>query len=476
MHQIELLLDLKHWNEESLKENKKVLKEKFFIDFDNNNLIDINKFDEYNKISFKYLKNNSIDKCSGVFALTTISDLSYNIVRNYTIDIYEYMNIHNESNILEKNFLKDYLERCIIDNLILYNEFLKKDIKDCENIGIKLAKEKYIQKLKLDKYGLDIREKTEKEDEKNKVFYDSEKEKQNFIETEIKAKVIAKLGINKGRFEKGNPKRRELFIDMDTVNSNKVIDLGSDVYMYLIDNYRICKFHSNNKYSINDNISFIKNMVNIRFTFLDIKFLERIYNNFFIFELSMLMDKEKTRLNSEKEHEEFYDCFLPIIYAPIVDISMINKLFTEYFKLDRSKRNDFKKSLNRVTLYINFYLLPLYYMVFYNLVCNYFGLNIEEFLMKVSKECKEHIKKEHYKKLDEYVKWESSISESDIKIRKQFKAMNRYIDNKFRTEKFQKKELIKSMGRKELRIQKDIIKEKGYKSFIENIMDVLEKE
>lgn len=482
MNKIELLLDLKHWDKEHLKKSKQILKQKFSIDFDDSNLINLNNLDELGRTQFFYLKNS--EKKSKTFLYESISNsicnLSYSIISNYAIDIYEYMNI--PINILEKNFLQKYIEECVRENIILYNDLLNNNssnLKCNESINFKLAKKKYIGKLDLDKYGADIRKKIEDEGNDNCDNMDNEVEK--YIRDQVIIDIEKKLDVKKFRFEKGSPRKVDLFIDEDSEKTNNIISWNSNVYMHLIDNYKLCKFHSNNKYSLNHSINFIKKTKDINFTFFEISFLERIYNNFFIFELSKLVESERTIFNNKRECEELYDCFLPLIYFPKVDKEFINKLFIKYLKISKNERKNFKKNLNRVSLYINFYFMPLFYMVFYNFVNKYF--NIEEFYEycdfierdEDSKVSKKYIE-EYYRKIDRCITdFEILGGKSDTKKINQFKDINRYMDNNFSIKKFEKKEIIKSMKKNEAKIQKDIIKENGYKIFIEHTMDILDK-
>lgn len=285
---------------------------------------------------FKNLAQKNIE-----IMLKEISNLTIEIMDEYYIEIKEYFLIKDIDERLCNDILKSYLFENIKNSLILFKcmnskqDFVNQDVAIKNYINFSSNKPVKINNQKVSNM--------------SKNF--SRIKKDAFNEVSVWKKSINEICVK---------------------NKTKIHPCFGNSYMYFIYNHKKNKYMNINfKGSYKEIIKNIKeyeeNFFKNNVTYMDLYCFERISNISNLFFIAS--NSSKYDINCEEINKLFIEILsLPNVFFIDKFIYIINSL---YDNTEKDNYDDFIKKLHKLCCHINYYLIPLYNMIFSNILARY---------------------------------------------------------------------------------------------------------
>lgn len=395
-------------------DNRKVLKE--YEKFKHKEAKEI-----FERISFK----KNIEEI-----LKELHKITLNIMEEYKTPINEYFDINIDIDISTyNNILETYILENLKNNIYMYAEYRnrycseyieREDRKREEELSLK-SKE-LTQKEAINQYIYEML------NEENKDrFFENKETNQDMTEENVIENKSGNLSDNK-KYMKNNSyawgKIEEIILNKE---NGRIKSFLSNNYIYILNNYlnnrllykikeateceeklqqpknknetnalkklkREKRIHNKNlkAHTTEKLIEYADSFINNKVQFYDLYWFERLNNIDFIFNLSYLIDN---RINNISIYEKnsliesmFYIIYLPNIFANDMIMHLFLNIYTEgkYIK----RQAEFEKAVKNLCSNISFFTIPLYNMIFSNVLyeyCKVKQVDISKFVDRVYK-------------------------------------------------------------------------------------------
>lgn len=374
---------------ENINKSKEILKKTFLIDFEKCDWLDQefleavadpgDYYDEtfldisLNEWLKKIHKQNDCDY--SLYKIYKLHRASVSILRNYTISLKDYF-----PNVEYEDYRLPEIEQYMFNNMKLNLSIFKKlSSMDDEYIDLKSAVLEYIKF--------------------NKFFKDIE-----LRETLISGQELDKPSINslytkfKGNLQKlikedAIVNKYSLYKQLsDNIEINKAT---SNVLLYTLDVWEKFLYNEKNYKSItyNDTKKFFEEFLKSDINIIDLFLFEKLYSIYY--KLYGYMINYSLYINeklSEIEEQILKDSLIEIVQLPnwIESAPIIEKMMSISSDISNfDSFENYKEQLKKVCIHLNYYVIPLYNMVFSNMLncyCNANNISIEKFLKEYLKD------------------------------------------------------------------------------------------
>lgn len=379
--------DINFLNDDSLEDSKKILKKLFLIDFDSNDwfnqsfLLDVadsrDLYDStYDKKSLndwlKAIYENDGAECNIQYQLNYCLDklhrATMSILKNYTFELQEYFPIsykdsqyyHRE---LEKYLLDDMkLKLCVIKSFYVEDKKYV-SLNDAFNEYIKFNK--HFKDIKIREYilnGIDIDSQTlNNKRRKYRENLKSLKERSSIYDIDTK------------------------FFYKKDIKNEQINEIAKHILLYTLDKWN--DFGENEKepkrIDYKDIESFFCDFLDLDITTTDIFLFEKMYEIYY--KIGMFLICFMTFYDSLNLPIQYMKELIAIVQLPnlVAGFDVANIIMQEYINIFGSNSyNEFGQEM-KIYEHVSCYLIPLYNMVFANILsiyCNANGMKIENFL------------------------------------------------------------------------------------------------
>lgn len=415
-------IDLNFLKENVIKENRQILKNTFNIDI--SELI--------NNIESIYVENKNIgDKINIIFE--RIHRISISGLGIYNINIEEYFNRNSSigHDYKEESKFKNFIEEYIFENFILNMHLAKFYNED--------KKEKISQINSIKKYILSG------SDDIKKFYFSYEPDGGIKDIIERQKEYSKKISMNLKQLRRNSNKYEQLnniFIDTsdETGKEKKCYSIISNVFIEMMDNIFKSGYINTRervmnqkkvKYTHHVLIKRMKDFFNRNISVEEYYFWERINNTMFIQDLYVNV---KESIDGFREQQDLFEYLFPTIYLPNVFLneSFLRNLIVIYMNGNTyyKFKGEYEERINNLCLNLAFLLIPLYNMIFSNILYEFSRLSnvkliniIESYIDKNKEKISEinkyiNKKSDHdyiKKRLDDSIKKLSYVDSSDNK-------------------------------------------------------------
>jgi hypothetical protein len=193
-------------------------------------------------------------------------------------------------------------------------------------------------------------------------------------------------------------------------------------------------------------LKYIDGFVKHKINFMDLYYFERINNNHFVLELYFNIRRNIYQLDEQISMQQY---LYPIIYLPNVfkNSNIIMRLVNIYNNSDYYKNKaKFEEGVRKMCLDLSFFVIPLYNMIFSNLLKCYCDIKDKENIDGIIKRCAKKNKKiiiQEYKS-----KYTAFYRKDLLKIgnEEEFQLMSASLNRKLNFNMFNQNNFIKSIG------------------------------
>ncbi|CAI3543182.1 MAG: hypothetical protein ACLUC0_06215 [Clostridium neonatale] len=324
-------------------------------------------FEEEENVKEYEIDRKKFEEYSPEYKLMAIEYMSLEFMQDYIEGIGKEL---SEFDYVNYNIVKSYLDVYTKKMLAIYKRLdLSKGklIKNIETyLNLNEENDLYITDETIEK----IREEEETdEDASEEIIEDRIKEQLQYEQKKSREKHIRNCNSRIQKL-KINEKINDLTLKQQMVEKSY-----SNIYLYILEKHSNYVHYDTENYKFEKCIKFIKNIDAANLELFDLYYIDKLCNISFQFEMLKFIYENKL---NEIESNDLYNTFSSLKELPIFDKEILGMLLKQYKKLTSlNEKKQFEVKIRKLVYYILYYIIPLYNMIFPNVMKNIF--KVKEF-------------------------------------------------------------------------------------------------